>query len=81
MFTITDHKGFHITFGNGVAVSVQWGPFNYCEHYIGNGDMLGSLLLEVDAPKRDDFWKSKEAEVAVWIGEDRGIWITPDWTR
>lgn len=33
MFKITDGKGFHITFGNGWTVSVQFGPGNYGSNY------------------------------------------------
>jgi hypothetical protein len=32
MFTNTQGKGFCLQFANGWAVSVQWGPGNYCEH-------------------------------------------------
>jgi hypothetical protein len=32
MFSITDNKGFQITFENGYSVSVQFGPGNYCEN-------------------------------------------------
>ena len=35
MLRITDGKGFQITFANGWTVSVQFGPGNYCDHYIG----------------------------------------------
>jgi hypothetical protein len=29
-FCITSGRGFHITFPNGMTVSVQFGPYNYC---------------------------------------------------
>lgn len=32
-FKITSGKGFHITFDNGYTVSVQFGPYSYCDHY------------------------------------------------
>lgn len=32
MFSITQGKGFHITFANGWTASVQWGPGNYCDN-------------------------------------------------
>lgn len=32
-FKITAGKGFHVTFENGITVSVQWGPGNYCDNY------------------------------------------------
>ena len=55
-FSITSHKGFHLTFNNGWQVSVQFGPGNYCErknaeHYL---------------PESNDIWRSKDAEIAVW---------------
>jgi hypothetical protein len=56
MFRITGKKGFHITFGNGYTVSVQFGPTNYCDNYdmrIGDNEEAG---------KRG----STTAECAVW---------------
>ena len=32
MFSISDNKGFQITFENSYSVSVQFGPGNYCEN-------------------------------------------------
>lgn len=32
-FSITQGKGFAITFPNGHCVSVQFGPGNYCDNY------------------------------------------------
>ena len=31
-FQITDGRGFHITFPNGITVSTQFGPGHYCEN-------------------------------------------------
>lgn len=55
MFTITAGKGFQITFDNGVILSVQFGPGNYCE----NKD------LDFDIPKKERFYRSKNAEIAI----------------
>jgi hypothetical protein len=33
MFTNTQAKGFRMKFANGWAISVQWGPGNYCDNY------------------------------------------------
>ncbi len=33
MFKITEGKGFSIQFENGWKVSVQFGPYNYGDHY------------------------------------------------
>ena len=32
-FISTNRKGFHMTFENGLTVSVQWGAGNYCDNY------------------------------------------------
>jgi len=76
-FTITRGKGFRIQFNNGFALSVQWGPGNYCENQ--NKDF--------DAPEKVEFWESLDAEIAVIdetgkfvsLGEDtvKG-WVTAD---
>lgn len=55
MFSITSSKGFQMTFENGVTVSVQFGPGNYCE----NRDK------DFNAPNKADRWNSKDAEVAI----------------
>lgn len=56
MFNITQHKGFGITFDNGITASVQWGPGNYCDHH--------ASVMDFEKPKRQDSWKSSTAEVA-----------------
>ena len=32
-FVSTMREGFHMTFENGLTVSVQWGAGNYCDNY------------------------------------------------
>ena len=32
-FVSTMRKGFHMTFENGLTVSVQWGAGNYCDNH------------------------------------------------
>ena len=76
-FTITRGKGFRIQFNNGFALSVQWGPGNYCE----NQDKC------MTEPEKAEFWESSDAEIAIVdeagklmsLGEDqvRG-WVTAD---
>lgn len=66
-FTITDHKGFRITFENGWTLSVQFGIGNYSDHYNGR---------DWQAAKKTDFWFSKEAETAVI--SPTGKFIGPD---
>lgn len=64
MFTACSNKGFQMTFPNGWTVSVQWGPGNYCE----NKSMSGGW----NAPIKEDFWKSRTAEIAAW--DKNGVW-------
>ena len=54
-FVSTMRKGFHISFENGLTVSVQWGAGNYCDNHFPN-DM--DFSYNKDA-------KSDTAEVAV----------------
>ena len=53
-----DNKGFHLDLPNGVTVSVQLGPGNYCDSDARSADF--------DAPERaiarGDFWGSNTAE-------------------
>lgn len=63
-FNIFHNKGFHMTFANGLTVSVQFGAGNYCEHY--HDDVGCEQICE--------HWESKDAEVAVW--DRHGNWIT-----
>ena len=69
MFNITDHKGFQLEMKNGWTVSVQWGVGNYC-----------SRRWEDDlfAPRKDDYWQSKTAEIAAWKrdGETNREWYS-----
>lgn len=50
-FDITDSKGFHMTFENGWAISVQFGGGNYCDHSNKSFGYHG---------------KSSTAEVMIW---------------
>ena len=64
MFRITYGTGFHLTFSNGITVSVQFGPGNYCDNY----NM---------PPRYDNNYKileSEDAEVFAWDKENK--WIT-----
>lgn len=60
MFTVTSHKGVHFEFQNGLIVSVQWGPGNYCDR---KHDPWTS-------PAKEDKWASDTAEIAVWRAEN-----------
>ena len=59
-FSITSHRGFHLTFNNGWQVSVQFGPGNYCERK--NADYY--------LPESSEFWRCSDAEIAVWHASD-----------
>ena len=54
-FLTTRNKGFRMTFENGFAISVQWGPGNYCE----------KKDEDFDKPEKERFWESCSAEIAV----------------
>ena len=58
MFQICDGKGFQMTFENGVTLSVQFGPGNYCENRSTD---------DLELPRKKSLWKSKDAEVAILL--------------
>ena len=77
-FLVTRNKGFRMTFENGFAISVQWGPENYCDR---------KNEEDFDKPMDERFWESRTAEIAVFNkeGEFIGIadnavvgWLTTD---
>lgn len=64
-FVSTMRKGFHMTFENGLTVSVQWGAGNYCDNHF---------------PKDMDFTFSKDAEsdtAEVAVIDQRDEFIDP----
>lgn len=65
MLKITGGKGFHITFDNGVTVSVQFGWGNYCDNYSIREDSDAYML------------ESKNAEIAIW--DKNEDWITKEY--
>lgn len=67
-FRITGHKGFQVTFPNGVTVSVQFGPGNYCGHYPDMGDW--------SEPANAREWESGDAEIALFNTD--GDWLTKE---
>jgi hypothetical protein len=71
-FVVTDHKGVRFVFANGVAISIQWGPGNYCADY------WGFQPTDYDAPANTRWWKSPDAEIALmWDDESDGReWLT-----
>ena len=65
-FAITQHKGVRVTFANGWAISVQWGPGNY----------VSDRTVDWDAPKKSDYFHSVDAEIAMFTPE--GNWYRPE---
>jgi hypothetical protein len=55
-------KGFHMTFDNGITVSVQWGKMNYCDNR-----SYGSVRDEDTPP-------CVNAEAALFYA-DGGAWV------
>ena len=68
MFGSTYNRGFHMTFANGITISVQFGHGNYCERNEFNPN--------VNADMENDATQSKNAEVAVWRGDME--WVTKE---
>ena len=68
---ICDNKGFHLDLPNGVTVSVQLGPGNYCDSDCSNAAF--------DAPKKaidsDDHWGSDTAECAAYVTGTSLSWV------
>ena len=69
---ICDNKGFQLDLPNGITVSVQWGPGNYCDPDVSNAGF--------NAPKEaidgDDHWGSNTAECAAYLTDGDGLrWV------
>ena len=65
-FISSENKGFRMKFDNGFAISVQWGPGNYCER---------KSYHDIEAPRKERYWESVTAEVAVFedISDEKHI--------
>ena len=61
--TITQNKGFHLTFENGYCISVQFGPMNYCEN---------KMTRYYEVPQDQDT-SCVNAEIAVWAPGNKGV--------
>jgi hypothetical protein len=68
MFTITQNKGFRLDFANGITISVQWGPMNFC----ANRDVSYQALLTTQAGMAVS--PSPTAEITLWDQKRR--WLT-----
>jgi hypothetical protein len=68
MFSITQNKGFSLTFANGITISIQWGPMNYCANKDISFTALNATQVGHPVPA------SPTAEIALWDSKRR--WIT-----
>ena len=66
MMKITENKGFHMTFDNGLTISCQMGSGNYCN----NRDFYRGFQAEMKQP----ITECDNCEVAIWDENDN--WIT-----
>ena len=71
-FKITNHRGFHLTFENGVTLSTQFGVGNYCEHH-PDPRYDPPSTMDFREPRDKDTWESEDVEIAIWTEEE---WIT-----
>jgi len=67
-FKVMGNHGFHVTFENGLTVSVQFGGGNYCANH-NDFELLGHELER-------QIVESFDAEIAIW--ERGGQWITKE---
>ena len=76
-FRIVGGKGFALDLPNGVTVSVQWGPGNYCDSDVSNADVFAPAAAAVGG----DAWGSDTAECAAYVtGSDLSWVAVPDYT-
>lgn len=69
-FRITGGKGFQLDLPNGVTVSVQWGPGNYCDNNNAGFDAPGKTAAAGEE------WGSNLAECAAFITGSDLSWIS-----
>ena len=77
-FRIVGGKGFALDLPNGVTVSVQWGPGNYCDSDVSNADVFAPAAAAVGG----DAWGSDTAECAAYVtgGSDLSWVAVPGYT-
>ena len=68
---ITEGKGFHLDLPNGVTVSVQFGPMNYCDQDVRNA----GLNAPAEAAANREQWGSNLAECAAYITGSSLTWV------
>ena len=69
---ICDNKGFHLDLPNGVTVSVQLGPGNYCDSDVSNKGFDAPLK----AMDGDEHWGSNTAECAAYVTGSNLAWVS-----
>ena len=69
-FRITGGRGFQLDLPNGVTVSVQWGPGNYCDNNNAGFDAPGKTAAAGEE------WGSNLAECAAFITGSDLSWIS-----
>jgi hypothetical protein len=69
---ICDNKGFHLDMLNGVTVSVQLGPGNYCDSDVSNADWSGPRRA-MDSDR--SHWGSNTAECAAYVTGSDLAWV------
>jgi len=76
-FRIVGGKGFALDLPNGVTVSVQWGPGNYCDSDVKDADVFAPAAAAVGG----DAWGSDTAECAAYVtGSDLSWVYVPGYT-
>ena len=68
---ITEGKGFHLDLPNGVTVSVQFGPMNYCDQDARNA----GFDAPAEAAANGEQWGSDLAECAAYLTGSNLSWV------
>ena len=71
-FKITRGHGFALALPNGVTVSVQWGPGNYCDSDVRNRDFDAPGVVAVAG----EHWGSDLAECAAYMTGEGCTWVS-----
>lgn len=72
-FSVTHNKGFEMTFGNGLTISVQFGTGNYCDRR----GLQASPLSEM----REPIVQSANAEIAIWDADNAWFYFGSDYVK
>ena len=79
MFRIIKGKGFHVTFYNGVTVSVQLGVTNYCATYSDTPSLFDKNPSNWDKDSREQAkYGTRDAELAIMYKEE---FITSEFSK